>query len=67
MDLTNVSKDKIDVVLKNIVHKDGTFRELLVLVLQLSNYRVDTKEYIRLMSVYSDQRFMREIKKIVKP
>ena len=61
-----VSKDKINTFLRDAVINDRTYREILVQLLQLSSYRVDSMEYIKLLAVYSDKRFLRELKKIIK-
>lgn len=61
-----VSKDKIDAVLKDAIKSNRTIRELLVQLLQLSSYRVDSLEYVKLLAVYSDERFYRELKNIIK-
>lgn len=66
MSYVTVSKDKIDTVLRDTVINDRTYREILVQLLQLSSYRVDSMEYIKLLAVYSDKRFLRELKKIIK-
>ena len=66
MSYVTVSKDKIDTVLRDSVINDRTYREILVQLLQLSSYRVDSMEYIKLLAVYSDKRFLRELKKIIK-
>ena len=61
-----VSREKIDTVLKDAIESNRTVRELLVQLLQLSSYRVDSLEYVKLLAVYSDERFYRELKKIIK-
>lgn len=66
MSSVTVSKDKVDIVLRDAVINDRTYREILVQLLQLSSYRVDSMEYIKLLAVYSDKRFLRELKKIIK-
>ena len=66
MGSVTVSKDKVDTVLMDAVINDRTYREILVQLLQLSSYRVDSVEYIKLLAVYSDKRFLRELKKIIK-
>ena len=66
MSYVTVSKDKIDTVLRDAVINDRTYREILVQLLQLSSYRVDSMEYIKLLAIYSDKRFLRELKKIIK-
>lgn len=66
MGTTTVSKDKIDEILKDAITSNRTIREILMQLLQISNYRVDSVEYIKLLAVYSDKRFVREIKKLVK-
>lgn len=66
MGSVTVSKDKVDTVLRDAVINDRTYREILVQLLQLSSYRVDSVEYIKLLAVYSDKRFLRELKKIIK-
>lgn len=66
MGSVTVSKDKVDTVLRDAVMNDRTYREILVQLLQLSSYRVDSVEYIKLLAVYSDKRFLRELKKIIK-
>nr|DAW53650.1 MAG TPA: hypothetical protein [Caudoviricetes sp.] len=66
MSSVTVSKDKVDTVLRDAVINDRTYREILVQLLQLSSYRVDSMEYIKLLAVYSDKRFLRELKKIIK-
>lgn len=58
-------KNSIDQVLKDNIRLNRTYRELIVQILQLSNYKVDSREYIKLLAVYSDKRFLREIKKIL--
>ena len=66
MGSVTVSKDKVDTVLRDAVINDRTYREILVQLLQLSSYRVDSVEYIKLLAVYSDKRFLRELNKIIK-
>ena len=61
-----VSREKIDTVLKDAIESNRTIRELLVQLLQLSSYKVDSLEYVKLLAVYSDERFYRELKKIIK-
>lgn len=66
MGTTTVSKNKIDEILRDAITSNRTIREILMQLLQISNYRVDSVEYIKLLAVYSDKRFVREIKKLVK-
>ena len=61
-----VSREKIDTVLKDAIESNRTIRELLVQLLQLSSYKVDSLEYVKLLAVYSDERFYRELKNIIK-
>lgn len=64
--VSTISKDKIDSLLKEHLSNNRNYRELLVQLLQLSSYKVSSLEYVKLLAVYSDKRFMREVRKIVK-
>ena len=60
-----VRRLNLENVLEDYLNGRWTTKELIVLLVQLSKFKVDSKTFVRLLAVMGDEEALKEIKKII--